>query len=135
MRSNRRDEQISESAFGRFRIEGGEERGANAVLRCRLTAACHPPDASISSLNTTARGLSIVVVPSRDGMGTNAILRRPPDLIPSHFGPAVWPNTWRRAVAAKAACKVIELHRIAFDIDGSERRVRIYPARARRERI
>jgi 2-phospho-L-lactate guanylyltransferase len=29
---------------------------------------------------------ALVIVPSRDGMGTNAILRMPPALFPSHFG-------------------------------------------------
>ncbi len=30
---------------------------------------------------------SVVIVPSHDGTGTNALLRSPPDLFPSHFGP------------------------------------------------
>src|SRR5260370_28373612 len=29
---------------------------------------------------------ALVIVPSRDGTGTNAILRTPPTLFPSHFG-------------------------------------------------
>src|SRR5262249_18957647 len=29
---------------------------------------------------------AVVIVPSRDGQGTNAILRMPPALFPSHFG-------------------------------------------------
>jgi 2-phospho-L-lactate/phosphoenolpyruvate guanylyltransferase len=58
-----------------------------------------------------------VIVPSRDGTGTNAILRRPPDLFPSHFGPGSLAKHLAEAAAARAACRVIDLHRVALDID------------------
>jgi 2-phospho-L-lactate guanylyltransferase len=37
-------------------------------------------------LLTVCAAPALVIVPSRDGTGTNAILRTPPTLFPSHFG-------------------------------------------------
>lgn len=58
-----------------------------------------------------------LMVPSRDGTGTNAIARTPPDLFPSHFGP----NSLflHKAEAAQLNAKVV-VHlndRIGLDID------------------
>jgi 2-phospho-L-lactate guanylyltransferase len=60
---------------------------------------------------------SAVIVPSRDGTGTNALLRRPPDLFPSHFGAHSLSKHLAAAEKAKARCQVLALPRIALDID------------------
>jgi 2-phospho-L-lactate guanylyltransferase len=110
-------EQISESASVDFGSKEAKKRGATAILRLPidlpLITAC-----DIETIFEHDReGPSTVIVPSRDGSGTNAILRRPPDLFPSHFGPGSLAKHLAEAAAAQAACKVIELHRIALDID------------------
>ena len=58
-----------------------------------------------------------VIVPSRDGTGTNALLRSPPALFPSHFGQ----NSFERHVAAARSAgvkaNILRNSRIALDID------------------
>ena len=41
----------------------------------------------LSQLLAFTENYQVVVVPSGDGTGTNALLRRPPDAITAHFGP------------------------------------------------
>ncbi len=111
-------EQISESASIDFASKEAKKRGATAVLRLPidlplLTAG----DVETILEHDVEAAPSTVIVPSRDGAGTNAILRRPPDLFPSHFGPGSLAKHLAEAAATKAACKVIELRRVALDID------------------
>lgn len=58
-----------------------------------------------------------VVVPSRDGAGTNALLRHPPDAFPSRFGDQSFFLHREAAQQARVECKVIENPRIALDLD------------------
>src|SRR5262245_6221155 len=110
-------EQISESASVDFGSKEAKKRGATAVLRLPIDLPLVTSGDIESIFEQDGEGPSIVIVPSRDGTGTNAILRRPPDLFPSHFGPGSLSKHLAEAAAAKAACRVIELHRIALDID------------------
>jgi 2-phospho-L-lactate/phosphoenolpyruvate guanylyltransferase len=110
-------EQISESASVDFGSKEAKKRGATAVLRLPIDLPLVTAGDIETILEYDVEGPSIVIVPSRDGDGTNAILRRPPDLFPSHFGPGSLAKHLAEAAAVKAACRVIELHRIALDID------------------
>jgi 2-phospho-L-lactate guanylyltransferase len=110
-------EQISESASVDFGSKEAKKRGATAVLRLPIDLPLVTAGDIETILEHDAEEPSIVIVPSRDGAGTNAILRRPPDLFPSHFGPGSLARHLAEAAAAKAACRVIELHRVALDID------------------
>lgn len=58
-----------------------------------------------------------LLVPSRDGTGTNAIIRMPPCVFPSHFGPNSF--TMHRSEAARvgATTTIVENSRLALDID------------------
>src|SRR5260370_41240074 len=60
---------------------------------------------------------AVVMVPSRDGTGTNAILRMPPALFPSHFGEGSFAK--HRAEAERAGARVIILRnaRLEMDVD------------------
>ena len=60
---------------------------------------------------------SAVIVPSRDGTGTNALLRSPPDLFPSHFGPNSFALHLEEAERARIRIKVMRNERIALDVD------------------
>jgi 2-phospho-L-lactate guanylyltransferase len=60
---------------------------------------------------------SAVLVPSRDGTGTNALLRRPGDIFKSHFGPGSCSKHLAAAETAGIDCQVLRLQRIALDID------------------
>ena len=110
-------EQISESASVDFGSKEAKRRGATAVLRLPIDLPLITPGDIETILEHDGEAPSIVIVPSRDGAGTNAILRRPPDLFPSHFGPGSLAKHLAEAAATKAACRVIELHRVALDID------------------
>jgi 2-phospho-L-lactate guanylyltransferase len=114
-------EQISESVSVDFGSKEAKRRGATAVLRLPIdlpliTAA---DIETILECDGGQRGgaPAVVIVPSRDGTGTNAILRRPPDLFPSHFGPGSLAKHLAAAERAGANCKVIEMRRVALDID------------------
>jgi 2-phospho-L-lactate/phosphoenolpyruvate guanylyltransferase len=110
-------EQISESASVDFGSKEAKKRGATAVLRLPIDLPLATAGDIETILEHDGEEPSIVIVPSRDGSGTNAILRRPPDLFPSHFGPGSLAKHLAAAAAVKASCRVIELHRIALDID------------------
>lgn len=110
-------EQISESASVDFGSRELLNRDAEAVLRLPIdlpliTAA---DIEQIMACDTPAP--SAVIVPSHEGTGTNALLRRPPALFPSHFGPNSLAKHLAEAEKIKAQCRVIELPRIALDID------------------
>jgi 2-phospho-L-lactate guanylyltransferase len=110
-------EQISESASVDFGSKEAKSRGATAVLRLPIDLPLVTANDVETIIKHDIEEPSIVIVPSRDGTGTNAILRRPPDLFPSHFGPGSLAKHLAEAATAKAACRVIELHRVALDID------------------
>jgi len=58
-----------------------------------------------------------VLVPSRDGQGTNALLRTPPNLFPSHFGPGSLAKHLAEARRHPVGAQVLRLPRIEFDVD------------------
>ncbi|MDX2029793.1 MAG: 2-phospho-L-lactate guanylyltransferase [Blastocatellia bacterium] len=109
-------EQISESASVDFGAREAMKRGATAVLRLPIDLPSITA-ADIDEVFAAANEAAVVLVPSRDGTGTNAILRSPPDLFPSHFGAGSFRKHLREAELAQAACRVLDLPRIALDID------------------
>lgn len=110
-------EQISESASVDFGSKEAKKRGATAVLRLPIDLPLVTAGDIEAILEHDVAAPSVVIVPSRDGAGTNAILRRPPDLFPSHFGPGSLAKHLAETAAAGAACRVVELQSIALDID------------------
>jgi 2-phospho-L-lactate/phosphoenolpyruvate guanylyltransferase len=62
-------------------------------------------------------GPSMAIVPSRDGTGTNALLRTPPSLFPSHFGPNSFPKHLEEARRYGAECCILRHARLEMDID------------------
>ena len=109
-------EQISESASVDFGAREARRRGATAVLRLPIDLPLIAAG-EIDEIFAAADEADVVLVPSRDGTGTNAILRRPPDLFPSHFGPGSFRKHLAEAERAGVACRVLDLPRIALDID------------------
>ncbi len=114
-------EQISESASVDFGSKEARLRGATAVLRLPIDLPLVTTEDIETILDHDGDEPSklsrVVIAPSRDGTGTNAILRRPPDLFPSHFGPGSLAKHLKEAGQAKVECKVINLPRIALDLD------------------
>lgn len=60
---------------------------------------------------------SAILVPARDGLGTNAILRRPPDAFPSRFGYDSFNKHIEEAKKRGIEFDIYNLPRIALDID------------------
>jgi 2-phospho-L-lactate guanylyltransferase len=58
-----------------------------------------------------------LIAPSREGTGTNAIIRTPPDLFPSRFGPDSLRLHKEEAARVGVDCLIVENPRIALDID------------------
>jgi 2-phospho-L-lactate guanylyltransferase len=107
-------EQISESASVDFGSREARRRGATAVLRLPIDLPLIQTGDIETLLDCEA---DVVIVPSRDGTGTNALLRRPPDLFPSHFGPGSLRKHLDEAARLQVNCRLVHLERIALDID------------------
>ncbi len=58
-----------------------------------------------------------VMVPSRDRTGTNALLRTPPAVFPSRFGPDSLKLHTEEAARAGVRVVIVENPRLAFDLD------------------
>jgi 2-phospho-L-lactate guanylyltransferase len=61
-------------------------RGVTGLLRIPLDVPLVQASDIDDLLAVECEEPALVIVPSRDGTGTNAILRMPPTLFPSHFG-------------------------------------------------
>ncbi len=74
--------------------------------------------ADIEQLFAAARPApSAVIVPSRSGTGTNALLRTPPTLFSSFFGPNSFPKHTREAERCGAELAVLRNERLELDVD------------------
>jgi 2-phospho-L-lactate guanylyltransferase len=113
-------EQISESASVDFGSRVARSRGATSVLRLPIDLPLIATEDIEAILTHDIPAPSVVMAPARDGAGTNAMLRTPPDLFPSHFGPGSLAKHIKEATQAQARCEIIHLPRIALDIDDPE---------------
>lgn len=113
-------EQISEShsvdAASRICVQDG----VTALLRIPIDLPLVTPDDVDALLAAVEAAPSCIIVPSRDGTGTNALLRSPPCLFPSHFGPNSFPQHVAEAEHCGARVKILRNERIALDIDELE---------------
>jgi 2-phospho-L-lactate/phosphoenolpyruvate guanylyltransferase len=109
--------QISESTSVDNASLEVKKRGGAAVLRLPIDLPLMTAGDIETVLDSDDGTRTVVIVPSRDGTGTNAILRRPPDLIPSHFGIGSLVKHLAEAERVKIACTLLSLPRIALDID------------------
>jgi 2-phospho-L-lactate guanylyltransferase len=77
--------------------------------------------ADIDALFHQMRGMpEVMLVPCKEGEGTNALLRVPPVVIPPCFGGPSLEAHQQTARRQGIACRVIEVPRIAFDLDSVE---------------
>jgi len=82
----REEEQISESHSVDAASKICEQLGIKGLLRVPLDVPLAQASDIDELLAIDCEEPALVIVPSRDGLGTNAILRMPPALFPSHFG-------------------------------------------------
>jgi 2-phospho-L-lactate guanylyltransferase len=113
----REETQISESASVDFASRLCAEKGIAALLRLPLDLPLVQPADIDDLLVTEGAAPTVVMVPSRDGTGTNAILRTPPTLFPSHFGPNSFAKHCHEAEQASAKIIVRRNERLEMDVD------------------
>ena len=92
-------------------------RGVSALLRLPIDIPLvHAADIeAVFAACPAAPGA--VLVPSQSASGTNALLRTPPDLFPSHFGPGSLGKHLDEASRCRAYARVLRNPRIALDVD------------------
>lgn len=93
------------------------ERGAASVLRLPIDIPLVQAEDIAMLLRLSVAAPGAVIVPSADGKGTNAILRTPPDVFPSRFGPDSFKLHQEEARMAGATVSIVENERIAVDLD------------------
>jgi len=62
----------------------------------------------------------VIVVPCKEGEGTNALLRIPPEVVPTRFGGPSLVGHQQVARQYEIPCQVVNLPRIAFDVDSAD---------------
>ncbi len=124
-------------AKGAIAIDEGFPRGLNVAARmgadaligmgatelCTLLSDCplttpHDVDAAFAALPAAAR--AVALVPSRDLSGTNIIVRRPPDAIPTSFGRFSLARHRESCRERGIACEIVPMSGPAIDIDAPE---------------
>jgi 2-phospho-L-lactate/phosphoenolpyruvate guanylyltransferase len=113
----REEQQISESVSVDAASRQCENLGVTAVLRLPLDLPLVTSADIDELLATECAAPAVVIVPSRDGTGTNAILRTPPPLFPSHFGNGSFAKHCGEAVRAGAAVLKRRNVRLEMDVD------------------
>jgi 2-phospho-L-lactate guanylyltransferase len=113
----REEHQISESASVDFASWLCAERGVTSLLRLPLDLPLVQPSDIDELLAAQCPAPAVVMVPSRDGTGTNAILRTPPTLFPSHFGPNSFAKHRSEAEQAGARIVIKRNARLEMDVD------------------
>lgn len=92
--------------------------GAATVLLVPIDVPLVTP-ADFSCLAAAARP-GVVVVPSSDGTGTNALVRTPPDVIDCCFGPDSLRLHLEQAYRRRVPAEILRLPGLMFDIDTPE---------------
>jgi 2-phospho-L-lactate guanylyltransferase len=93
------------------------ERGVTSLARVPIDLPLVTP-ADIEQVFAAARSApSAAIVPSRSGTGTNALLRTPPTLFPSRFGPNSFPKHSQEARNCGADLVVLRNERLELDVD------------------
>jgi len=111
------NEQVSESHSVDAASHLCTELGVRALLRLPSDIPLAQPADIEAIFGQLAEGQYCVMIPSRDGTGTNALLRAPPELFPSHFGPNSFALHRKEAHACCVQIKILRNPRVELDID------------------
>jgi 2-phospho-L-lactate/phosphoenolpyruvate guanylyltransferase len=113
----REEQQISESHSVDTASKFCEQRGVTGLLRLPLDLPLIQSRDIDELLTVECQAPTLVIVPSRDGTGTNAMLRTPPTLFPSHFGNGSFVKHLAEAERARARVMVRRNVRLEMDLD------------------
>jgi 2-phospho-L-lactate guanylyltransferase len=113
----REERQISESVSVDVASQVCAERGVTSLLRLPLDVPLVQASDIDALLAVECAAPAVVIVPSRDGTGTNAILRTPPALFPSHFGSGSFAKHCGEVERAGAQIVVRRNVRLEMDVD------------------
>ena len=113
----REEQQISESDSVDAASRICEDRGVTALLRVPLDVPLVQASDIDELLAVQCEAPALVIVPSRDGLGTNAILRMPPALFPSHFGNGSYAKHVGEAKRVGARVILRRNTRLEMDVD------------------
>jgi 2-phospho-L-lactate/phosphoenolpyruvate guanylyltransferase len=113
----REERQVSESVSVDAASRHCAERGVTSLLRLPLDVPLVQASDIDALLAVECTAPAVVIVPSRDGTGTNAILRAPPALFPSHFGPGSFAKHCGEAEHAGAQIVVRRNACLEMDVD------------------
>jgi 2-phospho-L-lactate guanylyltransferase len=94
-----------------------KEMGADSVLVIPGDAPLIRPEDIDFIAGKESGSPSVIMIPARDKMGTNAILRNPPDAIPSRFGHDSFRKHIEEAGKKGIAFEYFENERVGLDID------------------
>jgi len=113
----REEQQISESHSVDAASKLCEEKGVTGLLRLPLDLPLIQSNDIDELLAVECPSPALVIVPSRDGTGTNAMLRTPPTLFPSHFGNGSFAKHLAEAESVHAQVIVRRNSRLEMDVD------------------
>jgi 2-phospho-L-lactate guanylyltransferase len=109
--------QVSESESVDWASRRLNEMGFAAVMRLPADAPMVRAEDIDELLRIDLRAPAALLVPSREGTGTNSIIRTPPCLFRSRFGPDSLALHKQEAARLGVECLIVENERIALDID------------------
>jgi 2-phospho-L-lactate guanylyltransferase len=116
------NEQVSHSVSADAACLRAMELGASTALLVPIDVPTVTPD-DFSQLAAASNGglrPGLIVVPSSDGTGTNALARTPPNCIESRFGPGSFRAHLDQALSKGVPADVLRLPGLMFDIDTPE---------------
>jgi 2-phospho-L-lactate guanylyltransferase len=114
------EQQISESYSVDAASRACSARGVTKLLRVPLDIPLVRSADIDELLAIECRSKAVVLVSSRDGTGTNAILRCPPTLFPSHFGQGSFAKHCAEAERRGAQIIVCRNARLEMDVDDGD---------------
>jgi 2-phospho-L-lactate guanylyltransferase len=114
----REQEQVSHSVSADAACLRAQEMGAASVMLVPIDVPLATAD-DFSELAASAKP-GLIVVPSSDGTGTNALVRTPVDAIACCFGPGSFRAHVEQAQSKGIPVEVLRLEGLMFDIDTPE---------------
>jgi 2-phospho-L-lactate/phosphoenolpyruvate guanylyltransferase len=112
--------QDSESASVDFASRLCATRGVESLLRLPIDVPLVEAEDIELLFTQLSAAPCAVICPSRSGTGTNALLRRPPGLFASHFGPGSFARHLREAARVGVRCTIVTNARLGMDVDDGE---------------